>query len=284
MTARLTITLALAALLTASSCAADIEAPAGPQTPAKREETHSTRPDAPAPHDHVLALDILDKVNAFYDSAWTKLVFAINLGAMLVVGLLGGVFGVIMPLLARRRQSKTFDRAKDDLETKIDSLAAKAEKDVTTAQDQMLAQVENAMKESKAALGALAGATRKEIAAQGFLQGWQFFSVFRRAGHDPRAAFHAGGHAICACLAAGSPYSDGLLEVLLKDYVGFIREVTPKAVLAASDLTVEIVEGAIAELEKYEISEQAQDLAEELKKAVSEAKRSKPVDGTDSAG
>ncbi len=177
MTNRLILALTLTALLGTPAIAQDTEPPADPprQLPTQvAGEAHSAVAGAPMPHDHVPALDIIEKVDAFYHKAWLKLVIIIT-GLILTVG-------IIVPLVIQHLQSKSFEAAKKELKDDIAAVEEASGERAAQAEDRIRQTERDISRQMKADL------TETEGRAANALQDYSL--EIRRELHDTGYDFY----------------------------------------------------------------------------------------------
>jgi len=234
MTTRLILTLALTALLAAPGCAADVDAPADPPSqpaaPAAAAETAAP----PATARELTSLDVVDRVEGFYDRAWKKLIW--------FVGVIGGLVIVLVPLLLTLYQRRTVRDTKKDFSKKIASVGDDLRNEIERAATENAAKATELMQVAKTELhGAKnelqkdAANTRHLLLTGGLRTTWTLFRILKTMPQETTNAIAAGVTTINHCVAL--EFSPDTTETFIKELVCFLQAETPKQALARNDVS-----------------------------------------------
>ena len=265
-------TLILAAMPATPACAANVDAPADPlsQQPAAAEETHSTVSPAPKPPDYADALDIIEKVDAFYQNAWLKLMALVAIGGALV--------GVVMPIILERRQSKSFDRTKKELDDEIARVHAALKNDIeqvteqrNEAETRMLAKVADEFNNAQKASGEFAEHVGQEILLQGFNTAHTLFRLSLSNPEHARLAIHLGAVTVEHCYLLSSLPPLDLRKQLFTEIIEHCSMMQAKQCLREDVNCRDEVRSMIAMLKEGETSEEVLEFAAPLQAVFDQA-------------
>ncbi|MCK4603037.1 MAG: hypothetical protein KAU28_11260 [Phycisphaerae bacterium] len=229
-------TLIVAAMLAIPACAADTDTPTDSpsQQSAAAEETHSTVSPSPRPPDYADALDIIEKVDSFYNNAWLKLMGLVAVG--------GVVIGVVLPIVLERRQSRSFESAKADYSEGMATLGndlraeiKQGERDNAAKGEELMGAVRTELNQAKTELEAEAGKTRVLLLTEGFSVSWTLFRILAKMPDMIPNAIAAGATTINQCVELESPTDT--TESFIKELVQFLRAEGTEQALASNELS-----------------------------------------------